>query len=164
MDTLELLPGDSAYEAATPQPGNPSITRLSTGDKFSSTEKVFITAIQTNLLQFHNSLAQPAVIQLSFLAGVSVVMDVAPMTVVHSSGNDITVNWISTNPQHQDWIGLFLQGAPNNTYGDYQFIPDGQTMGTFTFAAPATPGTYEFRYLLTNGYTSVATSAPIVVI
>ena len=35
--------------------------------------------------------------------------------------------------------------------------------GTRNLTAPSTPGTYEFRYLLNNGYTSVVTSSAVTV-
>jgi len=77
----------------------------------------------------------------------------------------ISVTW--TAPQGQtsatDWVGLFKVGTPNTQYLWQWSYTNGQTSGTRTFTAPTENGTYEFRYLLNNGYESVATSNPIIV-
>jgi hypothetical protein len=40
-------------------------------------------------------------------------------------------------------------------------VPDAQVDGSFLFDAPATTGSYEFRYLVANSYVDVARSAPV---
>jgi hypothetical protein len=62
-----------------------------------------------------------------------------------------------------DWIALAPTSAPNTTYGAYVYIGSGVTTRTWTVAAPSTPGTYEFRLFLNNGYTRAATSATVTV-
>jgi hypothetical protein len=53
-------------------------------------------------------------------------------------------------------------GDPNQAYGWWRYT-NGATSGTFNLTAPSQPGQYEFRYLLENGYTDSARSAPITV-
>jgi len=62
-----------------------------------------------------------------------------------------------------DWIGFAATTAPNTSYLLFTYVGAGVTTRTWTITAPATPGTYEFRLFLNNGYTRVATSVPIVV-
>jgi glucose/arabinose dehydrogenase len=84
-----------------------------------------------------------------------------PATV--SAGAPITVNWTApAGHSPSDWVGLFRVGDPNTAYLNYQYTTSA-TSGTMTFNAPATPGQYEFRYLLNNGYTSAVTSNTVTV-
>ena len=62
-----------------------------------------------------------------------------------------------------DWIGFAPTTAPNSSYLLFTYVGAGVTTRTWTITAPSTPGTYEFRLFLNNGYTRVATSLPIVV-
>ena len=83
---------------------------------------------------------------------------------VVAGGQTITVTWTaSDDTSYTDWIGLYEQGAPNTSYLAYKYT-EGSASGSVTFNAPETPGTYEFRYLLNNGYTDVATSNPVIVL
>lgn len=79
-----------------------------------------------------------------------------PSTVSAKGGLTVTWSAPSGRPAN-DWVGLFLVGAPNTSYLWYAFT-GGATSGTVNLTAPAQTGQYEFRYLLMNGYTSVATS------
>jgi hypothetical protein len=46
----------------------------------------------------------------------------------------------------------------------YVYIGAGVVTRTWTVAAPTTPGTFEFRLFLNNGYTRAATSPAVVVV
>jgi hypothetical protein len=59
-----------------------------------------------------------------------------------------------------DWIGLYTVGAKNQDYVAWKYVSDADVI----LQAPAEPGTYEMRYLLDNGYESVATSVRIQVV
>jgi len=63
-----------------------------------------------------------------------------------------------------DWLAFAPVTAPNTTYSTYTFVGSGVTTRTWTVAAPATPGAYEFRLFLNNGYTRAATSPAVNVI
>src|SRR5207237_998640 len=64
----------------------------------------------------------------------------------------------------QDWVALLKVGDPSTGYMNrLRQFTNGATSGTFAFTAPPTGGQYEFRYLLDNGYSDVARSAPITV-
>lgn len=74
------------------------------------------------------------------------------------AGSSVTVHWLAPNATATDWIGLYHTGADNHAYLDYVYAA-GQSDGSHAFATTSlTAGQYEFRYLLNNGYTSVATS------
>lgn len=74
-------------------------------------------------------------------------------------GAPIEVCWTApAGSSSIDWIGLYAVGASNFSYLAYQFT-DGETDGCRTFTAPVAPGSYEFRYLLVNGYCESQTSA-----
>jgi hypothetical protein len=77
-------------------------------------------------------------------------------------GGQLTVSWTAPSGSSTvDWIGLYKVGASNFEYLGYIFT-NGATSGSFTTALTQ-PGQYEFRYLLDNGYTSVATSNTVTV-
>jgi hypothetical protein len=80
----------------------------------------------------------------------------APSSV--QTGGTMTVSW--TAPQGssaKDWIGLYPTGVVNSAYGWWQYT-NGAAIGSFSVTAPSTPGTYEFRYLLDDGYVDVKRS------
>jgi hypothetical protein len=86
----------------------------------------------------------------------------SPSTV--APGGTITVNW--TAPEGHpgnDWIALYREEDPNQTYQIFQYVPEG-TSGSLTFTIPttATAGRYEFRYLPHDGFIDVARSGIIV--
>ncbi len=67
-----------------------------------------------------------------------------------------------------DWVVLAKVGSGVTSYLDWKYLsdsrslpPTGLTSAVLTFAMPATPGDYEFRFLATNGYNLLATS-PVV--
>jgi pimeloyl-ACP methyl ester carboxylesterase len=57
-----------------------------------------------------------------------------------------------------DWIGLFTIGTLNSAYVAKVYT-NGLTSGNLQFIAPNQPGTYEFRYLINDGFSSVAVSS-----
>ena len=62
-----------------------------------------------------------------------------------------------------DWMTLAATGSPNTSYVQWVYVGGGVTTRTWTVTMPATPGTYEFRLLLNNGYTLAATSPSVTV-
>src|SRR5207237_944773 len=78
-------------------------------------------------------------------------------------GSPLTVSWVApVNPSPMDWIALYKVGDPNTAYGTW-FYTGGAATGSQTIAAPYAPGQYEFRYLVNNSFTSVATSNTVTV-
>lgn len=59
-----------------------------------------------------------------------------------------------------DWIGLYQINGLNSAYLGKQYT-GGATTGSLAFTLPNQAGIYQFRYLLNDGLTSVAASAPI---
>ncbi len=73
-------------------------------------------------------------------------------------GATVSVNFTApAGSSYYDWVGLFKVGAPNSSYLDFGYTTGG-TAGTFNVTTPTEAGQYEFRYMLNNGFTSVATS------
>jgi subtilisin family serine protease len=62
-----------------------------------------------------------------------------------------------------DWIALAQASATNGSYITYTYVGAGVATRTWTVTMPSTPGTYEFRLFLNNGYTRAATSPPVTV-
>jgi fibronectin type 3 domain-containing protein len=95
-------------------------------------------------------------------AAVSYSLSASPGAV--APGGSITVAW--TGPaghSTSDWVGLFAVGTPNTSYLAYQYTTS-DTGGTMTFTAPSAPGSYEFRYLPNDGYTSAVSSNSVQVV
>lgn len=67
---------------------------------------------------------------------------------VVEAGGELTVSWVVPKGRSgEDWISLYRVGDLNRQYGWYEYTL-GSSTGTFTLAAPAQPGEYEFRYML----------------
>lgn len=84
-----------------------------------------------------------------------------------TSGGAVAVTWTAPSTHSsQDWIGLFLAGYPSagNTIVTYKYVPSG-TSGILSFTVPnvTTAQNYEFRYFLSNTFTTTATSNVITV-
>lgn len=78
-----------------------------------------------------------------------------------SLGGSFVVRWTApAGRPATDWIGFYKVGAPNSPSLWWQYT-GGAASGSFTVPAPTQPGQYEFRYLLEDGYTSVAASNPV---
>ncbi len=80
-----------------------------------------------------------------------------------SPGAAISVRWTASGTlSSRDWIALYPVGAPDAgyTWGTYT---RGAASGTFNLTAPTTPGQYEFRYLLNDGFAIGARSAAMAV-
>jgi hypothetical protein len=99
----------------------------------------------------------------SYPAGASTI-ELIPSQGMVTTGTPILLNWIAptqfqTSPH--DWISIFRVGAPNSAYGVFVYVA-GQVSGSFSFPTTGlAPGQYEFRYLLNDGFTSIATSLPV---
>ena len=82
-----------------------------------------------------------------------------PATV--NAGANITVNWTApAGHSLADWVGLYRTGTADTAFLSYQYLSAANS-GTMNFAAPVTPGGYEFRCFLNNGFTRVVTSNAI---
>jgi YD repeat-containing protein len=78
-------------------------------------------------------------------------------------GGQMSVSWTAPSGRPvKDWVALYVTGANNSTHLSWVYT-QGATSGTFTPTAPATIGTYEFRYLLNDGYNSATVSNIVVV-
>ncbi len=81
-----------------------------------------------------------------------------------AAGGQLSVSWTAPRGGASDWIGFFK--VTDSSY-DYEFrwwqYTGGGSSGTLTLDAPTTPGQYEFRYLLDDGYVDAARSTPVTV-
>ena len=62
-----------------------------------------------------------------------------------------------------DWLSFAPVTAANSNFVTFVYVGGGTTTRTWTVTAPSTPGIYEFRLFLNNGYTRAATSPSITV-
>jgi hypothetical protein len=76
-------------------------------------------------------------------------------------GGVVTVTLTGGAGGPTDWIALAAVGAPNTSYLQWTYVGAGATSRTWAIAMPATPGSYEFRLFLNNGYTRAATSPTV---
>jgi hypothetical protein len=53
--------------------------------------------------------------------------------------------------------------AADSGYVEWTYVGSGVTTRTWTITAPTTPGTYEFRLFLNDGFTRAATSPTVTV-
>jgi acid phosphatase type 7 len=88
------------------------------------------------------------------------------------TGATVTAGWSGvSSPTTADWIGVYAQGAANTAYSNWVYDDNcTKVAGTTTLVSgscsinmPTTPGTYELRLLANNGFTVLATSAPVTV-
>jgi hypothetical protein len=96
----------------------------------------------------------------AWIAGAAYNLAATPSNV--SPGAPITITWsaqASTSPF--DWVGLYAVGASDYQYLWWQYT--GAPSGSATVTAPSSPGAYEFRYFLNNGYTVATRSGTVTV-
>jgi hypothetical protein len=95
----------------------------------------------------------------------------APAPTTATAGGTITVA-VSGGPGNPtDWVGFYLVGGADGAHLDWRYLngatvapATGLAVATLSFLAPVTPGDYEFRLLLNNGYGRVATSGAVTVV
>ena len=88
-------------------------------------------------------------------------LNATPSTV--QTGGTMTVSWTApSGSSSKDWIALYAGGAANTDYVSWQYT-NGTTSGSLTVPAPSNTGTYEFRYLVNDTFTSVKQSNAITV-
>ena len=78
-------------------------------------------------------------------------------------GASVTVTLTNGLGGGSDWLALAATSAPNTSYLKYIYLGAGTTTRAWTVTMPTTPGTYEFRLFLNNGYTRAATSPTVTV-
>jgi len=79
-------------------------------------------------------------------------------------GASVTVTLTDGLGGATDWLAFAVTSASNSFYTVFTYVGSGVTSRTWTVTAPSTPGTYEFRLFLNNGYTRAATSPPVTVV
>ena len=80
-----------------------------------------------------------------------------------TSGSTVTVTLTNGPGGPYDWLAFASTSAPNTSYNTFVYVGNAVTTRTWTVTMPQTPGTYEFRLFINNGYTRVATSPPVTV-
>jgi subtilisin family serine protease len=96
-----------------------------------------------------------------FTAAPPISLTISSTTV--AAGAPVTATLTGAPGGSGDWLALAATNAPNTTYLTYTYVGGGVTTRTWTVNMPSTPGTYEFRLFLDNGYTRVATSPTVTV-
>ncbi|HEV2984307.1 MAG TPA: S8 family serine peptidase [Vicinamibacterales bacterium] len=100
-------------------------------------------------------------------AGVPFTIGRSPSLTVSSmsarAGGSVTATLTNGFGATYDWLALALTSASNTSYVQWVFVGSGVTSTTWTVTMPSTPGTYEFRLFMNDGYTRAATSPSITV-
>jgi subtilisin family serine protease len=100
----------------------------------------------------------------------------APITVTAGAPPALTVN-TTTAPRNSqvtvtltggyggstDWLSFAQAASPVTSYIHWTYVGQNIITRTWTVTVPNTPGVYEFRLFLNNGYTVLAKSPPITV-
>jgi hypothetical protein len=81
------------------------------------------------------------------------------------AGRSLSVSFTApAGSSSTDWVALIrVDDSSMNYMNNLWAFTNGATSGTLNFTAPSTPGSYEFRYLLNNGYRDVCRSVTITV-
>ena len=82
-------------------------------------------------------------------------------TVVSGS---VTVTLTGGAGGSSDWLALAAASGANTSYLQWTYVGAGVGTRAWTVTMPATPGTYEFRLFLNNGFTRAATSPTVTTI
>jgi DsbC/DsbD-like thiol-disulfide interchange protein len=84
--------------------------------------------------------------------------------VTSAQGGDVVMVTLTNAPGGAtDWLAFAAVDAPDTTYLEYTYVGGGVDSRTWAVTMPSTPGDYEFRLFLDNGYARAATSATITV-
>ena len=98
----------------------------------------------------------------------------APMIAVNGgpsavAGVDVSVSVMNGPGNLTDWVTIAPAGSPATTYLSWVYLSGTQqppstplTAATVTLKAPPTPGSYEARFLLNDGY-SIAATTPLTI-
>ena len=86
-----------------------------------------------------------------------------PNTTTAAPGEAVTVTLAGSPGGAQDWLALAQVGDPSSSYVAYTYVGAGVTDRTWTVTMPQTPGDYEFRLFLDNGFTQAGVSVPVIV-
>jgi subtilisin family serine protease len=89
------------------------------------------------------------------------VLTVSATTV--NPGSPATVTLTNGLGNSNDWLAFAATDAPVTTFSQWTYVGAGVTTRTWTVTAPATSGSYEFRYFLNGSYT-INTRSPSVTI
>jgi hypothetical protein len=98
---------------------------------------------------------------LAFTIAPTPVLTVNATTV--APGTSVTVTLTNGLGGPWDWLALAPTTASNLSYIAVTYVGGGVTTRTWTVTMPSTPGTYEFRLFLNNGYSRAATSPTVTV-
>jgi len=79
-------------------------------------------------------------------------------------GGSVTVTLTGGAGGSTDWLALAAAAGADTSYLQWTYVGGGVATRTWTVTMPTTPGTYEFRLFLNNGYSRAATSPPVVTV
>jgi subtilisin family serine protease len=80
-----------------------------------------------------------------------------------TAGANITMTLTNGSGSSGDWLAFAATSAANTSFVQTTYVGTNITTRTWTVVAPSSPGTYEFRLFVNNGYTRVATSPTVTV-
>jgi uncharacterized protein YegP (UPF0339 family) len=99
------------------------------------------------------------------IALISVNGTLPPTPVSVQPGSTVSVQITGGPGNLTDWVALTTNGAPDSSYLAWMYLngtttppAEGLTSATLTFTLPNSPGTYEFRLFVNNGFSRLTTS------
>lgn len=151
-------------------PGAPDWWSLSSVTTKGATSGTFSVPIPSGSglyeFRYYKSNGSTPVARSNTLAQNCAAFTVKPNPTTVTRGGNTTVSWTAPANRPGNWgdtIGLYKVGQssdlPPVSYVYPQGSAGGTTTGTYTVTAPATAGSYEFRYILANqGYVAAVVS------
>ena len=183
---INQAPVATSLSPSSAPTGGPAFTLTVNGSKFASSSTVrvnganrattFVSATQLQAAIPASDITADGARQVTVFTpapggGTSspLVLTVAPQPFLSISassvagGSPVTATLTNGPGGSGDWMALADVSAGNTSYVQYIYVGAGVTTRAWTVSMPASPGTYEFRLFLNNGYTRAATSPPITV-
>jgi subtilisin len=187
VDTaVNPLPTVTSLSPASAGAGGPSFILTVNGSGFLSSSVVrwngsarptsFVSSTQLQASIGAADIASPSTAQVTVFSpapgggtssALPFAINIAPGLAVSATsiapGGSVTVTLSNGSGGGLDWLAFAQTSAPNTSYISFVYVGAGVTSRTWTVTAPTTPGTYEFRLFLNNGYTRASTSPTVTV-
>ncbi len=184
--SLQPAPLATSLSPASANAGGSGLTLTVTGSSFVSTSVVrwngearpttFVSATSLQAAISAADIATAGTAQVSvFTPGpgggtsspLNFTINSAPILTISASsvlpGGSETVTLTNGPGGVNDWLALATTTAANTSNVQWVYVGTGVTTRTWTVNMPSTPGTYEFRLFLNNGYARAATSPTVTV-
>jgi hypothetical protein len=184
---VTVLPGALGITSLVPSrttAGGPGITLTVTGSGFGAASVVrwndadlpttFVSSSQLQAAVAASLVATPGTAQvtvftpgggtsgaLAFTIAGPPVLTVSAVSV--QPGGSVTLTLTDGPGGATDWLAFADAAAPETSFLQWTYVGSGVVTRTWTVTVPTTPGTYQFRLFLDNGFVRAATSPTVTV-